>query len=330
MAQVYHSNARTNRHSRRMIQQSKLSRRELADKLNIHVNTVAKWQSRDFVEDRSSRPKTIHYALSDLEQEIVAAVRTSTWMPIDDLSETVRSIIPHANRSNVYRVLRKRGISQVPQEERAKAKQFKAYEPGFLHIDVTYLPKLERKKRYLFVAIDRATRLMYYEIHDRKTAANAEAFLEACQAWFPFIVEYVLTDNGLEFTDRFAWGKKEPSGQHTFDKACKEAHIEHRLTPPGTPKTNGMVERANGIVKNATIKANEYGDIQELEKDLKRFLLYYTFHRRHSGLQRELKVRTPFEALQSWFETTPERFRISPEEFRRNAFIALGIQRGET
>jgi len=242
----------------------------------------------------------------------------------------LKSILPDANRSNVYRVLRKRGISRVPQEERDKAKRFKAYEPGFLHINVTYLPKLKGKKRYLFVAIDRATRLMYYEIHDRKTAANAEAFLEACRAWFPFIVEYVLTDNGLEFTDRFARGKKEPSGQHTFDKACKKANIEHRLTAPGTPKTNGMVERANGIVKNATIKANAYGDIQELEEDLKRFLLYYTFHRRHSGLHRELKVRTPFEALQSWFETTPERFRVSPEEFRRNAFAVLGTQRGET
>ena len=100
MAQVYHSNARTNRHSRRMIQQSKLSRHELASMFGIHVNTVAKWQSRDLVEDRSSRPKTIHYALTDLEQEIVAAVRTSTWMPIDEIKRN--NTIDHPQCDSVH------------------------------------------------------------------------------------------------------------------------------------------------------------------------------------------------------------------------------------
>ena len=38
-----------------------------------------------------------------------------------------------------------------------------------------------------------------------------------------------------------------------LDEVCKTNHIEHRLTQPNTPKTNGMVERANGIIKNETI-----------------------------------------------------------------------------
>jgi hypothetical protein len=44
-----------------------------------------------------------------------------------------------------------------------QASTFKEYEPGYLHIDVTYLPKLAGKKQYLFVAIDRATRVLYFE-----------------------------------------------------------------------------------------------------------------------------------------------------------------------
>ena len=37
---------------------------------------------------------------------------------------------------------------------------FKDYEPGFIHIDIKYLPQMpdESSRRYLFVAIDRATR----------------------------------------------------------------------------------------------------------------------------------------------------------------------------
>ena len=37
---------------------------------------------------------------------------------------------------------------------------FKAYDPGYIHIDVKYLPQMavETSRRYVFVAIDKATR----------------------------------------------------------------------------------------------------------------------------------------------------------------------------
>jgi hypothetical protein len=34
------------------------------------------------------------------------------------------------------------------QEKKQQASTFKEYEPGYLHIDVTYLPKLAGKKQY--------------------------------------------------------------------------------------------------------------------------------------------------------------------------------------
>jgi hypothetical protein len=37
------------------------------------------------------------------------------------------------------------------QEKKQQASTFKEYEPGYLHIDVTYLPKLAGKKQYLFM-----------------------------------------------------------------------------------------------------------------------------------------------------------------------------------
>jgi len=46
-------------------------------------------------------------------------------------------------------------------EPRPKHSGFKAYEPGYIHIDVKYLPQMEGEssRHYLFLAIDRATRL---------------------------------------------------------------------------------------------------------------------------------------------------------------------------
>jgi len=59
------------------------------------------------------------------------------------------------------------------------------------------------------------------------------------------------------------------------------------------------------------------------------YLLF--FARRHGSLRRELgaKVKTPFDAMQSWFEIKPELFKISPNEFRAYAINKLE-QRGET
>ena len=335
MSQIYHSNARTNQHLREIIQKSDLTHVELAAKYNVNIQTISKWRGRSFTKDKSSRPDTIHYALTPLEKELIRIVRTLTWMELDDLTDTVAEMIPNANRSNVYRTLKAFEINKVPQEQKAKAKLFKEYEPGYLHIDVTYLPKFDKQKYYLFVAIDRATRLLYYKVYKNKSSANAVAFLKECKEYFPFYITHILTDNGLEFTDKWARGKGFVSGNHIFDKECScideqkgQQAIEHRLTAPYTPQTNGMVERVNGTIKNATIKAEDYANIEELKVELNKFLIYYNFNRRHGSLRKELKVRTPFDAVQSWFQTKPEIFKILPSVFQDIAFGM--VQRGET
>lgn len=323
MSQVYHSNARLNKHSRAIIQKSQLKNSCLAEQFSVSHKTILKWKGRDFTHDNSSRPHTIHYALTPLEKRLIGLVRSTTWMSLDDVVDTVATVIPKANRSNVSRTLQALNISRVPQEKKEEAKKFKEYEPGYLHIDVTYMPKLEGIKYYLFVAIDRATRLMYYKVYENKTADNAVAFLAECKEFFPFYVSHILTDNGLEFTDKYSRGKGIVSGNHKFDKECTKDDIDHRLTAPNTPATNGMVERANGTIKNATIKVEAYQNIKELNASLNKFLIYYLFTRRHGSLRRELKVRTPYEAIESWFKTKPELFKISPDEFKANTLERL-------
>lgn len=316
MPQTYHANAKTNSHSRTIIQTSDLPPQQLATSLRVSINTVLKWEAREGTQDKSSRPDTIHYALTDIEKEVIRFIRVSTWCPLDELTEIAESSIPNAGRSNVYRTLKAFGINQVPQEEKAKVNKFKEYEPGYLHIDVTYLPKINGVKYYLFVAIDRASRLLFFMIYEHKTAANAEDFFNRCIKFFPFYITHILTDNGLEFTDKFTRGKDEESGNHRFDKLCAEHEIEHRLTKPATPATNGMVERVNGTIKAKTIKATTYANVDEMKADLALFLIFYNFSRPHGGLKKELKVRTPFDALNVWYKLSPELFKISPDEFR--------------
>lgn len=329
MQQNYHVNANTNSHSRAIIRNANTTNINLAQRFEVSTKTIAKWKKRDFVTDKTSRPKTIHHALSETEREIIRVVRTLTWLELDDLTDTISTAVPKANRSNVYRTLKHFGINQMPQEQKQQASTFKEYEPGYLHIDVTYLPKLEGKKQYLFVAIDRATRVLYFEVYEYKTAANAVDFLKACKAFYPFVITHILTDNGLEFTDRFVNKNKCVSGNHKFDKICSINEIEHRLTQPATPKTNGMVERVNGTIKNATVKATTYQNIDEMKQDLAKFLIFYNFNRGHGGLRKEIKVRTPYEALEYWYNLKPDLFIREPDMLRKLVFVN-GEQRGET
>lgn len=173
-------------------------------------------------------------------------------------------------------------------------------------------------KYYLFVAIDRATRSLFYRIYDAKTSQNAEDFMEACLEYFPFKITHVLTDNGLEFTNRLLKSKKGDTCEKTskFDTVCLSNNIEHRCTRPFTPKTNGMVERANGIIKNATVLKEDYASKQEMERALMLFLWHYMLHRRHGSLRRELDVKTPFQAIEKWYELKPEIFKETPHDFK--------------
>ncbi|MBW6537688.1 MAG: DDE-type integrase/transposase/recombinase [Mariniphaga sp.] len=319
MKQVYHSNAVTNIHIRSEINGSNLKNSELAEKYNVSEPTVSKWKNRNSLEDKTSKPHTIHYSLTELEKNILIQIRMLTWWALDEIAEAFFPDNLLSKRSTVYRVFKKEGINKKPEEEREKAKKFKEYEPGYLHIDVTYLPKINGVKYYLFVAIDRATRTLYYKVYEAKTAENAEVFMNECIDFFPFGITHVLTDNGLEFTNKLIKSKKGAycKKDSKLDEVCKENDIEHRLTKPGTPKTNGMVEKANDTIKQGTVKRNEYADKEQMNNDLMSFLVHYNLYRRHGSLRKELNVKTPCDAIEKWYKIKPEIFNEKPGDFKK-------------
>ncbi len=222
--------------------------------------------------------------------------------------------IKFGRRRTVDRNVVLNGVSDlrnlVEQEGTAPAtkKTFKDYEPGFVHIDIKYLPQMpdETARRYLFVAIDRATRWVFIELYADQTDGSSGDFLNKVQQACPVKIVKLLTDNGSQFTDRFTAGgkKKEPSGTHVFDRLCKQLGIEHRLIPPRHPQTNGMVERFNGRISDI-VNQTRFGSAAELESTLRNYVKIYN----HSIPQRALQHKTPVQALKEWHEKRPELFR---------------------
>jgi len=247
-----HANATTTPRTRAYIQHSTASTTSLARELGISARTVARWRGRRDVHDRSHVPHRLATTMSDWEEALCVELRRSLALPLDDITEAMRRCInPKLSRSAIHRCLKRHAISARRGPDKAPVLAFQTNAPaGFIHIDVKYLPPLNRKRSYAYVAIDRATRFVYLEVQPDRRSQTAAGFLERFLASFPLPVHTILTDNGSEFTDRFAVDKKakpvdQPSGQHAFDVVCHNRAIAHRLTRPFRPQTNGMVERFN-------------------------------------------------------------------------------------
>jgi transposase InsO family protein len=76
-----------------------------------------------------------------------------------------------------------------------------------------------------------------------------------------------------------------------FDMICEANGIEHRLTKPNHPWTNGQVERMNRTIKEATVKRYHYDNHDQLRTHLTDFMAAYNFARR----LKTLSGLTPYE-----------------------------------
>jgi transposase InsO family protein len=321
MGQVLHGSATTTEAVRRAIQHSQESLRALAKRYGINQKTVAKWKKRSSVADVPTGPKEAHSTVLSLADEaVVVAFRRHTLLPLDDCLYALQPTIPHLTRSSLHRCLQRHGISRLPDVEGVKAPKtkFKSYPIGYFHIDIAEVQTAEGKL-YLLVAIDRTSKFAFVQLVEKATRRVAGDFLRALAAAVPYKIHTVLTDNGTHFTDPSGDGwtpedikimreQKVPFRCHAFEAACADLDIEHRLTKPRHPWTNGQVERMNRTIKDATVKRFHYDSHDQLRRHLRDFIDAYNFGRR----LKTLKGLTPYEFICKRWTSEPDRFIIDP------------------
>ena len=148
-----HAQARTTPRTRAEIKASSASLVGLAERYNISVATARKWKTREHPQDLSHRPHKLSTTLTPGQELIVVDLRRLTLLPLDDLVAVVREFInPDVSRSGLDRCLRRHGVGNLRElqaqaladagEVQAPIKTFKDYEPGFLHMDIKYLPQM--------------------------------------------------------------------------------------------------------------------------------------------------------------------------------------------
>lgn len=309
MGHILHARARTTPEVRREIQNSEESVMTLSKRYSVNPKTIQKWRNREFVHDAPMGPKVVRSkSLSQVEEAAVVAFRVFTQLPLDDCLYSLQDSIPHLTRSSLHRCLQRHGVSKLPQEKtETEKKKFKSYPIGYFHVDIAEV-QTEEGKLHLFAAIDRTSKFAYAELHPEATRATAKAFLEHLIAAVPYTIHTILTDNGIQFTNR----KKDIMAFMTpFNRVCHAHGIEHRLTKIKHPWTNGQVERMNRTIKEATVSRYHYTSHEELKKHLHAFLMAYNLTSR----LKTLKGKSPYDFIKAVWTTEPERFITNPDHF---------------
>jgi transposase InsO family protein len=143
------------------------------------------------------------------------------------------------------------------------------------------------RKRYLYVAIDRASRLVHLR-QERGNPSLCRRLPEGSSRRLPLQGHHVLTDRGSCFT------------AEGFEAACRKLGVQHRKTKPYTPQTNGMVERFNGRIGREVLVMC-IGTHDALERLLRGYNLAYNARR-----QRVLNSQSPDQVVQTRLQAKPQ------------------------
>lgn len=236
-----------------------------ARKYKTNRQYVYRWRNRydgswDSLRDRSRRPHHHPNEHTPSEIKLIRDMRRRNphaglvvfWVKLRQRGYT-RSI------PGLYRVLRRMDLVPVKQPNPKyipKPYEQMTYPGQRVQIDVKHVPsacivgQAQGQRFYQYTAIDEFSRFRYIEAFEECSTYSSVQFLDHLLKAFPFRIECVQTDNGTEFTKRFA-GNVSKGKLSYFEKHLAELGIIHKLIRPFTPRHNGKVERSHR-------KDNEY------------------------------------------------------------------------
>lgn len=277
--------------------------------MGLSWKTVKKWKEAQGIQDKSSRPIKINTTLTPFQEDLIVFERKQFKKTIEEIFFTLELAIPDLYPMKIYRCVKRYGLNILPQEfidAERKIKKFRKYTIGYLHIDVLYAPKIQKKRWYIFTCIDRVSKIAFVWVSERKTKEMGARFLRKALLFYPYPTHYILTDNGFEFCyDALPKGKKTKK-THPFTNICRKHRIEHRRIKFRHPWTNGMVERFNGKIKKNVLRKYLFNDVDDLKEKLAEYINKYNFTIRLKGLG----YKTPADYLKITFNHSVQRIVI--------------------
>ena len=279
---------------------------------HISKSSLLRWNkkfdgTKESLLDKSHRPLSKHpNAHTDEELKWIRDYhRRNPKISVCELYGKLRANKGYSRHpGSLYRIYRKLGYSSYAPSTKKKRKPQPYDTPTELGIkwqmDVKYVPTAcysgtVPQKFYQYTAIDEYSRFRYLEAFEEHSTYSSAVFLEHMLEKFPFKVECVQTDNGLEFTKRLR--NTENPTPTLFESRLEQCGIKHKLIKPYTPRHNGKVERSHRKDNEYFYATHRFYSFEDFKKQL-------AFHSRkyNNFPMRPLNWKSPAEYLKAFVD----------------------------
>jgi IS30 family transposase len=117
----YHNNAKLTKDQRTYIQNSPNPNfSKMAVEMHVSRQTIAKWYKRNFNNDKSSKPKNIHSALTEEQKKFVQNIHSEMKYTIEQLHDFCSKIGIKVSKSTIYRCI----AGNIKNEKRNRRRMF--------------------------------------------------------------------------------------------------------------------------------------------------------------------------------------------------------------
>ncbi len=140
------------------------------------------------------------------------------------------------------------------------------------HIDVSYL-NIKGTFYYLCSVLDGYSRyIVHWEIRESMTERDVEQIVQRSLEKFPGEKPRIISDRGPQFISR------------DFKNYVRLMGMDHVMTSPYYPQSNGKIERWHRELKSTTIRPKAPSSVDEARVSVKEFVDDYNDVRLHAGL----------------------------------------------
>ena len=268
---------------------------EVATRYGVSRQSVYTWMDRyragglAGLQDRSHRPRNSPDKTSaEVEAAVCQLRRTHPgWGPVRLGWELERAgVLPVPSRSTIWRILVRNGLVD-PQRGRRRRRDYRPWEReapmSLWQMDIMGGVWLEDgTEAKLVTGIDDHSRycVVAQLVVQATGRAVCAALVDGLRAWG--LPGEVLTDNGVQFTGRFAKPRRH---EVLFERILRDNGIGHRRTKVRSPTTTGKVERFHQTLRRELLEpAGPFASLAQAQKAVDAWVEVYNHQRPHQAL----------------------------------------------
>ena len=135
-----------------------------------------------------------------------------------------------------------------------------------------YVPKsclvgetAEEEGYFQYTFIDEYSRFRIFKAYKEHSTYSSSQFLKYVVKKFPYTIECIQSDNGMELTNRLTSNKNRKT---LFETTLAQLGIHHKLIRPYTPRHNGKVERSHRKDNEEFYACHKFYNFADFEKQL--------------------------------------------------------------